>query len=219
MNSLKFHAGLLALFIALFSSCQVTPEDSPLPPQAALAVIVGNNAWDCISKGQQYAFNLEHRSPGQAGGSIIPPGMAYYVYLGNVPSYDLEKNCMCRLQHYSLEFDFLPATSQIELSKLDGTPIPFSGPQTTPDGKQALKISQRYLDTGMLIGFDPALPSQPSLHHAGGICIVDNISAPLPLVQGDPIRDHVYYEMVYDEELDTEYATYFLPTSQVLALP
>ncbi len=211
MKISSINASLMTLLVALLASCNFSPQEPPLPPQPVLAQVDGNNAWDCESTGDQYTFALESSTPGQVGGPAIPSGVAYYVYLGDTPPYELEKNCMCKLQHYTLEFDFLPLATQISLDNLNGISIPFSGPSSTGNGTQEITISKRFLQSDVHIGFDPGINPKPVLLKAGGICIVDNISA--PLVASEPVYFQAFHQVAYDPEQEVEYIEYYLPSS------
>lgn len=207
----SLNACWMTLLVALLSSCNFSPQESPLPPQPVLAQIAGNNAWDCESTGEQHTFALKSSTPGQVGGPVIPSAVAYYVYLDETPPYELGKNCMCKLQHYTFEFDFLPLASQISLNSINGISIPFSGPSSTANGTQEITISKAFLQSEVLIEFHPGINPKPDLLEAGGICIVDNISAPLATVE--PVYFQAFRQVAYNPELEEEYYEYFLPSS------
>lgn len=206
----------LAFLISFGTSCNVSPQEETALPEPALAVGVGNNAWACATVGEAFTFNLETVTSGQTGGAGIPAGMSYHVFLAGTPPYQLGKNCMCKIQHYTLEFSNLPQGSLPVVEDLNGNSIPFTGPFATASGLEAITIHKKYLNYGLYVGFDGGLSPQPELMLAGGFCIVDNISAPY-----EPgVVDYVsaYMEVAFDTETQTEYLEYFLPPSVLTAV-
>lgn len=202
---------VLALLFSLLSSCNVsTPEDPVLPePTPAMAYVPGSSAWDCSSAGDPYTFSIQYLTPQQSGGSIIPNGMSYYVYLPSTQPYGLGQNCVCRIQYFDLEFDYLPPSTQIMVGNLQGYSIPFEGPLNLANGRREIRIDKRYIAQGILIGFDPGVSPRPILKYSGGFCIVDNISA--PRLDVEEIYTFAYAEPLLHPETQEEYLAFYLP--------
>jgi len=199
----------LAPLLLLVASCTTSPQEEATPPEPALAVLTGSNAWGCDAKGDRYEFGLLNTTPGQSGISTQPPGMSYYVYLSGTPVFNLGHDCVCRIKHYTLEFDQLPSHNQILVRNQTGGVIPFTGPIATQDGFEAIRIQEKYLQNGLFVGFVGGASPGPQLRYSGGFCIVDNISAPVDQVE--LVHMEAYREPAFDSETNEEYLAYFLP--------
>ena len=106
--------------------------------------------------------------------------MKYGTYLGDYPPYEAGKTCMCQIQHYAMEFDYLPAASNIYVYNGNGAELSFNGPlDLDNDGtNEAIQIPASYIHQNIYIGFNPVLVPSPELERAGGMCMIENLSSP-----------------------------------------
>lgn len=207
-----FFALAMAVFLGL--GCQEDPSlpefSSPDGPQALVqgqGGAIGDDG-NCLGVGEEYNFTLQQAGEDDNEGATIPQGMSYRAYLGATPPYLVGEFCLCKLEYYTLEFDHLPTASLILLEDALGQTIPFSGPFQTLNGtSQYIKISKYYLQTSVFVGFDPGVSPLPRLKETGGLCIVDNISAP----DGERLQTIPHQEYAYDAVAGLEYTAIFLP--------
>lgn len=173
----RLHAFFYALAIVLlFPACNGDhPTQEGTAPEV-MAVELGGGTENCATAGELRDFPLDIMTS-----FSNPPGITtqldYMVELTTYP-FRLEENCHCKISHYVLTFDQLPATSQIVLYDANGNALNYDGPFTGPAGGMEIELSEENLNITTYVGFDPPLDPAPNLRAAGGYCIIDNISGP-----------------------------------------
>lgn len=172
---------LFVLFACYLSACQ-TQSLEENPASAGLqAEEVEEEDNGCEQAGQLRSFDLNMHPYPQNLSFSHNSLMVSHVYLGQVPSYSLGEDCMCSLTHYGLTFDISPDPHGLAVYNHFGGEIAFDGPfqSLTGNGTEYyIEIAGFNIFQDVYVGFDSNTEPLPNLVHAGGLCMIDNVSLP-----------------------------------------
>lgn len=207
-----FSLALLFSLVILAAGCSrdsFTTSDQTQKPQLE---IVGDDPIGCDNLGETYVFDVEVSQVSVAGFPPMDPEDEYMIYFGEMEPYSLDTECVCKMEFIRLEFDQLPAYSQITVQNENGNAVGIIGPFATPNG-EAIDILQGQSPLVTYIDFDPSVDPSPELMTAGGYCIVDNISGP----KSSYVWTGAYVEEAWDPDLYVNYDAIFVPMSYTTA--
>lgn len=180
----------LGFFVFLLgaSGCEKASlvEQTPALPSTQMFL---NDDPQCID-GERREFGMEATTDDH----VLLPGMNLQISYFALPGYSPSDECLCRVEHVFLEFDYLPAANDITVVDDLGVVLGFNGPFPVLNGPGAyIEVLANDHEPTIEIGFDPLVQPLPTLLRSGGFCVVDNVSAPdpttlltTPYVESDP---------------------------------
>lgn len=183
----------LAVCSFLISACQ-TQIGEEVPSEANPQAEVYYDEDGCRQEGGILGFDLKSILGIEAPTFPHDSRIDAYVFLGPIPPYSLDKDCMCYLQEYRLYFDIPPSPQELTLYNQGGSEIAYNGPFTGSSAARPwyIEISGFNLNEEIYVGFDLNTSPVPNLVYAGGLCMIDNVSLPrIPGVIHGPYQHSV----------------------------
>lgn len=170
----------LFLFLCAFfiSACQ-TQVGEEIPTAATPQSEVLNDEDGCSQEGGILKFDLKSNLVSEIPTFPHDTRISSFVFLGPIPSYSLDRDCMCYLSEYRLYFDSPPNPQELTLYNQVGNEIAYSGPIVGDSNLPwYVEVSGFNLNQSLYVGFDHNTDPLPNLIHAGGLCMIDNVSLP-----------------------------------------
>ena len=198
---------VFALFLLGLSGCE---KPSLMEPTATPSVNAFLNDDPSCIEGERREFGMEASTEPQSAFRGMDLFISYFSFPGYLPS----SECLCKVDYVELEFDYLPAASDISVFDDQGLALPFSPPIaiSTPAGtRYRIEVYANDHEPDIMIDFAPTVTPIPTLMKAGGYCVVDNVSAP------DPTTLLTIPYLEYDPE--NEIKRTYIPAASATATP
>lgn len=159
-----------SLSLTFLSSCEGPSIDDELQ-RAQPQMLEVEDPLCVIGEEREFGMDLSEDP------SLLLQNMSYRLTYAPLPIYNPSDECLCRVHHLELEFDYLPLPGYINIVDEGGVGLAFSVPDPAIP---VVEVYMNHYEPIVYIGFDPSVNTIPQLTLSGGLCMVDNISAPDP---------------------------------------